>query len=74
MRLGSFAHPLARVSVRGPTTSEAEEQEPVPLAARYLLGDGRQGLIAPVLELEALVENLHHDIAAPELARQQSAG
>lgn len=72
----SFVPPF-RVSVpalRRPAVGQSEEEEPVPFAARYFLGDGGQGFVSTPLELEPVVEDLDNDVAALEIPGEQRAG
>ena len=53
---------------------QPEKEEPVPFSTRRLLSDGGQRLEVAALILEALVENLDHDIPALKFSDQQSPG
>jgi len=71
----SFVPPLGFAApASGRAIGDAEEEEPVPLAPGDFLRDGGEGLVASTAELEAVVEDLDHNVAALELTSEQSSG
>src|SRR5437868_1925416 len=52
----------------------AEEEQPIPACPGNLPRDGAQGSIPPRVELKAVFEHFHYDLAVVHAAREERAG